>query len=102
VDEKMEKEIIQQKLNDYIALYNEVRERTGGDDRAALTILQEVNKDLRMEQMRAEREAGSLQPATPAQKRYLKRLKVKVPSDNELTKEQASQLIDEALAKESE
>ena len=98
----MDKEIIQKKLEEYIALYNEVKEKTGGDDRAALAFILEANKDRRMEQMRAEREAGILQPATAAQKRYLKKLKVKVPSDTELTKEQASQLIDEAVAKGTE
>ena len=102
MDKKIEKEIIQTRLEEYIGLYNELKEKTGGDDRVALGILAELKKDLRMEQMRAEREVEKLKPATAAQKRYLKKLKVEVPSDAELTKERASELIDEALAKQSD
>jgi hypothetical protein len=92
-------ETVQDKLENYLDLYDKVRARTG-DDRSALAILQEMNKDKRMAQIRAERNGNGDQPATDRQKGYLKKLGVEVPAD--LTKAQASALIDGALAKESE
>lgn len=101
----MEKETIQSKIEEYLRLLGEIKARTG-DDRTALSILQEVNKDLRMAQIRAERDNGHSNgngdeaPATSRQKTYLKKLGVAIPAS--LTKKQASGLIDEALEKESE
>jgi len=100
----MENEIIKAKIEEYLKLLADIKARTG-DDRTALSILQEVNKDFRMAQIRAERENGNGGnkddgPATVRQKDYLRRLGVKMPVN--MTKKQASSLIDEALEKESE
>ena len=98
-----------EKMEEYLQLYEEIRRRTG-DDRSALVILQEVNKDLRMAQIREERESSSGKgngngnrkewPATAKQIEYLQRLDVPIPAG--LTKKQASRLLDEAKARESE
>ena len=97
----------QQTVESYLKLYNDIKARTG-DERTAMAILQEVNKDVRMAQIRAERENGNgngngnsdNQPASPRQKSYLKRLGVEIPAG--LNKKRASELIDEAVAKEAE
>ena len=101
----MEQEMKQQAVESYLKLYNDIKARTG-DERTAMAILQEVNKDIRMAQIRAERESGNGksngddQPASPRQKNYLKRLGVEIPAG--LNKKRASELIDEAVAKETE
>jgi len=96
----MDKETLQGKLTEYIALYNEIRQRIDGEPRDALAILAEIGKDARMEQMKEEREKQNGDPATDKQKRFLKKLEIEfVPN---LTKVQASALIDRALAKEQE
>ena len=102
----MEQETKQQAVENYLKLYNEIKARTG-DERTAVAILQEVNKDMRMAQIRADRESGNgngngnsdNQPASPRQKNYLKKLGVEIPAG--LNKKRASELIDEALEKES-
>lgn len=105
----MENEIIREKVEEYLKLFDDIRARTG-DDRTAVTILQEVKKDLRMAQIRAERENSNGKSnsngndngvlASAAQIGYLKKLGVKIPIG--LTKKQASSLIDEATAKGSQ
>ena len=101
----MEDKTIHSKIDQYLELFDKLKARTG-DERSALTILQEVNKDIRMAQIRAERENGNGNgssadgEATNRQRAYLKRLGVEMPSG--LTKKQASELIDEALGKESD
>ena len=90
-------------MESYLMLLDELKAKTG-DARTAVALLQEVNKDVRMAQIRADRENGAPNgrsyPASPKQKNYLERLGFEVPAD--LTKKEASALIDEALAKESE
>ena len=49
----MDKETLQGKLAEYIALYNEIRQRIEGEPRDALAILAEIGKDARMEQIPA-------------------------------------------------
>ena len=99
----MESEIIKAKIEEYLKLLADIKAKTG-DERTALSILQEVNKDLRMAQIRVDRENGNGngddRPATDRQKDYLRKLGVKIPAN--VTKKQASSLIDEALEKESE
>ena len=97
---------INKRIEEYLTLFEGIRARTG-DERSAVAILQEVKKDLRMAQMREERASNSNgngqredAPATQKQRDYLRRLGVNAPE--ELTKKEASGLIDEALAKESE
>ena len=86
------------KVENYLDLFKEILEKTS-DDRVALTILQEVAKDRRMDQMREEREVRNNGPATRRQVGYLNVLGVEMTPG--LTKRQASRLIDEAVAKES-
>lgn len=102
----MENEEIKTKVAQYLKLYQELRSQTA-DDRVALTLLQEVNKDIRMAEIQAARENGNGngkrnvhgEPATVRQKMFLKRLGVKPPV--RLTKQEVSALIDEELEKES-
>ena len=99
----MDEQTRKQAIDNYLKLFDDIKARTS-DERTALGILQEVNKDIRMAQIRAERNGdnsnGDAAPATVRQKNYLKRLGVKIPAG--LTKQQASALIDEELEKESE
>ena len=99
----MENKAIQTRVDECLALFDKIKARTG-DERSALTILQEVNKDVRMAQIRAERENGhhsdENRGASSKQLAYLKRLGVEIPAN--LTSKQASALIDNALGKESE
>ncbi len=85
------------KVEKYLEIFEEVRNKVG-DDRVALTILQETAKDKRMDEMREEREARNGEPATARQLQYLKTLKVKASPG--LTKKQASLLIDENVERE--
>ena len=59
--------IMQQKLDSYLALLDEIKERTGDDDTARV-LLGEMTKDLRMEQIQQER--------TPLEQATVEQLKV--------------------------
>jgi len=87
------------KAEKYLGLFEEVKNRVG-DDRIAMSIVQEVSKDRRMDEMREERESKNGEPATVRQLQFMKSLGVEATPG--LTKKQASGLIDEALAKESD
>ena len=97
----MDKEQIREKADEYLDLLGELKKKTG-DERIAMNILQEVNKDLRMAQIREEKSNGngSSQFASEKQKQYLQKLGVEAPAG--LSKLEASRLIDEAKEKESE
>lgn len=86
----------QAKLDFYIEAYEAAMKRVN-DDHIAVAIVQEVGKDLRCNGVK-QREASNGQPASAKQIEYLKKLGVEVPKD--LTKREASQLIDEALARD--
>ena len=99
---------ITEKIEGYLKLLESIKVRVG-DDRIAMDILKEVQKDLRMEQIREERASNGNshnnshtgsndRPATQPQINYLRKLGVSVPTG--LTKKRASELIDEALAQE--
>ena len=99
----------QSELERYLKLLDSIKARVE-DERTAVVILQELNKDRRMASIREERQNGNGhssanseqedQPATEKQLAYLRKLGAS-PSEG-LTKHQASKLIDEALEKESE
>ena len=89
-------ENIQAKLESYLELFEEIRQKTG-DERTALSLLQEVSKDRRMEEIRQEKEAKNSEPATEKQKNFMKKLGIKVPKS--VTKQEASVLIDEELGR---
>lgn len=99
----MERQAWDAKVAEYLELLQGIRAKVG-DERTAMSIMQEVNKDLRMALIREERNSnGQVEvdyPATEKQKSFLKKLGVKIPA--KLTKQEASGLIDEELAKEPE
>ena len=90
---------MQTKLEHYLELLNVIKSKAT-DEATAVTILGEIAKDERVDQMREEREIRNGEPATRRQLEYLKALGVQVKPG--LTKREASMLIDEAIEKESE
>ena len=97
----MESKTIEDRSVDYLELFGKVRSEVG-DDQIALGILQELGKDSRVERMRLSQErvearTNGDEPATGKQIGYLKFLGVQIPEG--LTKQQASELIDEAQGK---
>jgi len=103
VDEKMETDT-QQRVNDYLALFDGISEKVNSDA-VAIAILQEVSKDGRSGEIRTERaakngEANANEPATEKQKKFMKKLNIAFPAN--VTKHEASTLLDEELAKNGE
>lgn len=100
VDEKMDTET-QRKLDDYVALYDAISEKMG-NDAVAVAIMQELCKDRRSGEIRVERagksgEANTNEPATEKQKKFMKKLNIAFPAN--VTKHEASALLDEELAR---
>ena len=93
-------------LDEYVTLFGALKARTN-DSSAAAAILQEMARDARGERARQERQAGKTVHgetvgnglATQKQRDWLKDLGVQIPRD--CTKSQASELIDQALAREA-
>ena len=81
-------------LDSYINLYEEIKSKVQ-DEQLAATILKEIAKDKRMMEIAAKNN-GNNNKATDKQIGYLKRLGVKIEPG--LTKQRASELIDEATA----
>jgi hypothetical protein len=92
---------MQNKLSEYIQLFEKVRAKVN-DDNLAMQIVEQVGKDMRVEQMRggrtAERASSENAPATERQLGLLRRLGVPVSTYAHLSKARASELIDEAQA----
>ncbi len=65
-----------------------------------MALMQEISKDRRMEHIRQEREAQHQKPATEKQKQFMDDLGIKYPAN--VTKQEASVLIDEELARNGE
>lgn len=89
----------QQRLNGYIALFEVISEKTDSDA-VAIAILQEMSKDRRGQQMSGERADKNGKPATDRQKGYMRKLGIEFPED--ISKAEASALIDEELGKNGE
>ena len=87
------------RLDDYVTLFGVISERVN-NDAVAIAILQEISKDRRSLEIHEEREVKSDGPATEKQKQYMRKLNIAVPEN--LTKRQASMLIDEELGKNGE
>ena len=91
---------MQSKLDEYMKLLEQIKQKTG-DERTAVSLLQEVSKDRRTAEIRAERAATDGEtnsvPATEKQKGFMKKLGIKFPET--VTKQEASMLIDEELGK---
>ena len=79
-------------IESYVRLLDELRTKTS-DDVTALALLQEIAKDRRGRQ--ANGRSSQAGPATEKQKAYLDRLKIEYAE--EISKAEASQLIDSAL-----
>lgn len=92
--EKMKLDLLS-KAEEYIVVFEGIKQRTGGDDILARSILQEVSKDRRMDEMKGEREKRNGDSATTKQLEFLKKLGVEVPAG--ITKKQATTMIDTAL-----
>jgi hypothetical protein len=88
-----------QKLDSYLELLNEIKERTE-NEQTAIALLQEIGRDQRMERMIDEREARNNEPATIKQKRFMDNLGIKYPKN--ISKREASALIDEEIGKNGE
>lgn len=89
----------QQRIGGYLALFGAIAEKID-NDAVAIAILQEVSKDRRSQQMQGERSEKDNRPATAKQKDYLRKLGIAFPEN--LSKAEASALIDEGLAKNGE
>lgn len=93
---------LENKMNEYVELFGKVRSRVS-DDNLAMSIVEQIGKDLRVEQMHAgrppARDARDEQSATDRQRGMLRRLGVADYATPHLTKARASELIDEAMAK---
>ena len=85
----------QSTLENYTAVFSKIKENVK-DEQAAALILQEVARDQRAQQMRAERQAERQkrdgEPATQKQREFLQDLEMPIPEG--LTKQEASALID--------
>lgn len=100
----MEREETLNAVEQYVTLFNEVKTRVN-DDQAAVSILEQIGKDSRVEKMLEQRGIGAVRAdslengeslASWKQMNYLKSLGVTVP-DRPLTRTEAPTMIDEAL-----
>ena len=98
VDEKMKFDM-QSKLDEYMRLLEQIKQKTG-DERTAVSLLQELSKDRRAAEIHEERGVEQSQPATEKQKNFMKKLGIKFPDT--VTKQEASTLIDEELGNNGE
>ena len=74
----------------------EISEKTDNES-TAVALLHEIAKDRRSEQIRQERGFAEEKRATDKQKSFMKKLGIKFPK--EVTKQEASVLIDQELGK---
>ncbi len=93
-------------LDKYLELFEAAKERVG-DQFLAMSLVQEISRDRRGEQVRAERAARSVtrlspreavgsQPASQKQRDWLRDLGIYIPQN--CTRTRASELLTEALA----
>ena len=85
-------------IEDYIAIAEEiVRKLPKATENMTIAIMQEAAKDIRMGQIRAEKvQKEAIEPATPRQISFLKSLGIDKPN---LSKQEASKLIEEKVRK---
>ena len=98
VDERMEFNV-QSKMDEYLELLEQIKQKTT-DERTAVSVLQEISKDRRSVEIREERQAKNAEPATDKQKQFMKKLNIQFPEN--VTKHEASVLIDDELGKNGE
>ena len=90
---------MQSKLDEYMRLLEQIKQKTQ-DERTAMSLLQELSRDRRSAEIREEKGAEQVIPATEKQKNFMKKLGIKFPG--EVTKQEASVMIDEELGKGGE
>ena len=90
---------MQERVDHYLELLEQLKGKVS-DEGSAVRILSEISKDVRMEQIKEEREGMNGEPATMKQLQYLKTLGIQVSPG--LTKRQASRLIDNAAMGQEE
>jgi hypothetical protein len=96
VDEKMDEDI-KEKVDGYLWLLEQIKQKTEEDSAVAIALLSEIRKDQRMEEIKEEREARNNEPATVKQMKFMDDLGIGYPKN--VTKKEASALIDEELGK---
>ena len=90
---------VQSKMSEYLELLEQIKQKTT-DERTAVSVLQEISKDRRSANIREERQTKNAEPATSKQKQFMKKLNIQFPSN--VTKHEASVLIDDELGKNGE
>ena len=88
-----------QRLDNYLELLDEISEKTDSEA-AALAVLHELCKGRRSEQIKEERRSNNSDTVTFKQKRFMKKLGIDFPED--ITRKEASVLIDEELERLNE
>lgn len=86
----------EQKLEGYLSILARIKTKVQ-DERTAVSLLQEISKDIRMEQIKEEREAKNGEPATDKQKKLMAELGIKCPKG--ITKKEASAMLSEELGR---
>lgn len=90
-------EDIKEKVDGYLWLLEQIKQKTEEDSAVAIALLSEIRKDQRMEEIKEEREARNNEPATVKQMKFMDDLGIGYPKN--VTKKEASALIDEELGK---
>ena len=83
-----------ERLNAYIELLDEIKEKTDNEE-TAVALLHEICKDRRMTMIKQEKSGGDDAVATEKQKKFMEQLGIKFPKD--ISKKEASVLIEEEL-----
>jgi len=97
----IESKFFDERINFYLQLFETIRAKVG-DDQLSMALLEQCGKDSRMDRMRGANRAEPQSreaPATPRQLAFLDMLNVR-PLPLNLSKVEASRLIDEAQARE--
>ncbi|KXB07630.1 hypothetical protein AKJ51_00750 [candidate division MSBL1 archaeon SCGC-AAA382A20] len=88
---------MENKLEEYLELLEKIKKQVGNEDTAA-SIVGEIGKDRRVEKMHEKNgNNGNGSAATEKQKAFMEKLGIDYPEN--VTKREASGLIDEELAK---
>ena len=87
---------LQTQIDRYADLLENIEQRVG-NKADSIAIMQEIRKDMRMQQIRAQNSSPKQLPVTERQKRFLQSLGV-TQFDETLTRQQASQLIKDTIA----
>jgi carbamoylphosphate synthase large subunit len=89
--------IMQKQVDNVLELFDVIKQKVS-DEQTASILLQEICKDKRSAEMRQERESKNDNAVTDRQKEFMKKLGIKLPKN--ITKQEASALIDEELKAE--